>query len=90
MQRSRLATSIVLAAVLILTLALAAAAAGYAQCGGGGFGYTSAGGSGFRTHKFGSHQSTVSSPATVTHGWFTGQQYWDVTGSGSENGWCVG
>jgi hypothetical protein len=85
----RTAVVALVVATFVLVSALPAAASGYADCGGGGHGYTYGGGTGYRTHKFGGHEATPLSPATIYHGFFSGTKFWDVTGAGSENGWCV-
>lgn len=83
--------SIVLALVISLLLlgtALPALAGGTAYCGSGGWGYTYS--NAFADHTFGN--STVRNVnGTVGHGYFTGNQGWDVYNPNPpvENGWCV-
>ena len=74
-------------ALLVVGLAAPAFAGGTAYCGSGGYGYTSGSGVEIRTHVFGNHEAESS--GTVSHGFFTGNQGWSVSGSGTTNGWCV-
>lgn len=81
--------AISMAALLVFSLAVPArAASGTASCGGGANGYTITGQSGYKYHRFGSHQVGRTGPVTVNHGWFTGQQSWEIY-EATGNGYCL-